>query len=207
MKIRKKTIGLACYLILFFASSLCPLSFGVPINLVQNGSFEDNFTLSPWTASGVSLFAGFSGAADGANFVNISGYLYQNVATTPGQTYDLRFAMAGNFNWPSLITMDTYWGNSLLAVTTWNPAGHNINNLGWIYVDLNVVASSTTTRLEFLNPGQGNQSPDLDAVSLIAVPDQTSTFGLLSIAIALTLKTLRRQSLKEIRKSAFINPG
>jgi hypothetical protein len=183
MKIRRKTNYLAGYLGLLIAGSLCLSSSGIPINLVQNGSFE-SLSLSPWTQSGVGLWMGFGGAADGANFAGIDGYLYQDLVTTPGQTYDLRFAMAGNINWPGLITMDTLWGGSVVDVTTWNPAGHNMNNLGWIYSDVTLVASSSLTRLEFLNPGQVNQGPFLDAVSVTAVPDGSFTLFLMMISMA-----------------------
>jgi hypothetical protein len=167
-------------LVLLIAGSLCVKSFGIPINLVQNGSFE-SLSLAPWTASKVGLFLGFGGAADGGNFAGLGGFIYQDLTTTPGQAYDLRFAMAGNINWPGQITMNTVWGDSLVDVTTWNPAGHNIENLGWIYSDIIVVATSSTTRLEFLNPGQLNQQPFLDAVSVTAapVPDLASTLVLL----------------------------
>ena len=143
-------------------------------NIVHNGSFESGFTLSPWTTSGTGLFAGFEGAADGLNFADIGGFLYQDLATTPGLTYHLRFAMAGNINWPGLITMETLWGNTIAAETTWNPAGHSINNLGWIYTDIDLAADSSLTRLTFENPGASNQQPFLDAVSVVVVPEPSA---------------------------------
>ena len=149
-----------------------PMSVNQP-NLVQNGSFE-SLSFSPWVQSGVGLFLGFGDAADGGNFAGIGNYLYQDIPTTLGQTYLLQFAMAGNANWPGLITMNTLWGGNTLNITAWNPAGHNINNLGWIYVKLNVTANSSLTRLEFDNPGQPNQQPFLDAVSLFTVPEPSS---------------------------------
>ena len=164
-------------------------SFADQRNLVQNGSFE-SLSISPWVSSGSGLFAGYESAADGRNFANIGGYLYQDLATTSGQTYHLRYAMAGNMNWPGLITMYALWGNDNVATTIWNPAGHNINNLGWIYTDLDLVASTTRTRLIFQNPGQFNQQPFLDAVSVVVVPEPSSAALLAALLVSLRIATI-----------------
>jgi hypothetical protein len=163
------------------------------VNLVQNGSFESS-SLSPWGQSDVGLWLGFPDAADGRNYAGIGGYLYQDIPTTAGQTYELQFAMAGNANWPGLITMNTLWGGNTVNITTWNPTGHNVNNLGWIYVDMNVTANSSMTRLEFDNPGQINQQPFLDAVGLFAVPEPSPSMFMVSFGILVLFgKWWRRQ--------------
>jgi len=178
--------------LLFALLTLRSNTFGQP-NLIQNGSFENGLTA--WTSSGVGLFLGFGGAADGGNFANIQGggLVYQDFATTPGAIYHLRFAMAGNINWPGPITMDTLWGSNVVAQTTWNPAGHNINNLGWIYTDLDLTASGSQTRLTFENPGALNQQPFLDAISVVQVPEPSNIL-LLGLAGLVALKR-RRPSL------------
>jgi hypothetical protein len=183
MRTRSNSTRTTFHLGLLVTIAMSVKCFSLPINLVQNGSFE-SMSLTPWTASHVGLFLGFGGAADGGNFAGLGGFLYQDLSTTPGQAYDLQFAMAGNVNWPGLITMDTYWGNSLVAVTTWNPAGHSYANLGWIYGDMTVVATGATTRLEFANPVQLNQQPFLDAVRVTAVPDVASTLVLLMASMS-----------------------
>ncbi len=82
--------------VFFMTISFCPPGFGIPINLVQNGSFESGLT--SWSSSGVGEFLGFPDAADGGCFAGVGEYIYQDLVTTPGQAYDLRFAMAGNIN-------------------------------------------------------------------------------------------------------------
>lgn len=174
---------------LLITCSLSVASFGQPVNLVQNGNFGSG--LSDWMNSGVGVFLGYSGeAANGdVNFVNIAGggYLYQDLTTTPGQIYDLSFAMAGNINWPGAITMDTLWGGNIVDVTTWNPGGHTVANLGWLYENVAVTAASSQTLLEFENPSQQiNQQPFLDAVSVTALPE-ASTLNLVAASIVITV--------------------
>lgn len=172
MKIYLLTVITVAVVFPSFKSSAQPPGITQP-NLVQNGSFESSPpSLSPWVGT-AGLALGFPDAADGRNYATITGYLYQEIPTISGQAYQLQFAMAGNFNWPAPITMTTFWGGNMVASTTWNPAGHSVTNLGWIDVDITVVATDFTTHLEFDNPGANLQNPYLDAVSLVAVPEPT----------------------------------
>ena len=145
-------------------------------SIVHNGGFENG--TEGWTLGNLGMWVNFPDPAEGSIYAEVRTFTYQDLATVPGQTYHLQFAMAGNFNWPAPITMQISWGNDLVATPTWNPAGHTINNLGWIYSDFELLATAPVTRLEFLNPGQINQSPMLDTVSVIPVPEP-SPFALL----------------------------
>ena len=122
-------------------------------NLVQNGTFFNG--LADWNES--SEFGGWIGnyvsyAPSGA-FALIGGgeWLEQTLDTTPGQWYDLTFAMAGNPNQDSEVTLDALWGGNVVAISAWNPSGHSYSgdNLGWNYVNINVLATSLNTQLEF----------------------------------------------------------
>src|SRR6516164_1493223 len=61
-------------------------------NLVKNGGFENGLIGWGWTYN-VALFS-FSDPEGGDNYVGVYGTLYQDLNTTPGQQYDVRFAMA-----------------------------------------------------------------------------------------------------------------
>jgi len=79
-------------------------------NIVVNGSFESyGPPLNGWNTT-ESYNVGNSSPADGQLFVMLSGNLYQDLPTVPGQVYQLRYAVAG---WPlyqGLVTLQTYWG-------------------------------------------------------------------------------------------------
>jgi len=137
-------------------------------NIVVNGSFESyGPPLSAWSTT-ESYNAGNSDPADGLLFVMLNGNLYQDLATIPGQVYQLRYAVAG---WPLYqgpTTLQTYWGGTLVATTVFDTTGHSNENLGWIYVTNNVLATASTTRLWFANPAYGTTTvPDLDAISVV----------------------------------------
>jgi len=193
--------------LLALSAAFVPVRLPAQVNLVQNGSFGGGFNNGPsgWTSSGVGLFLGYAGeAAEGdVNFANIEGggFLYQYLDTIPGQIYDLRFAMAGNINWPGLITMNTLWDGNNVRMTTWNPTGHTFTNLGWIYTDVEVLATSSLTQLEFENLGQAEQQPFLDAVSVTIVPE-ASTSKLLG-TIALPAFLLFRRSRADSKVSHY----
>ena len=163
-------------------------------NLVKNGGFENGLIGWGWTYN-VALFS-FSDPEGGDNYVGVYGTLYQDLNTTPGQQYDVRFAMAGNFNLPQTAELDVQWGS-----LTWNPAGHSIYNLGWVWGDFDVTATSLTTRLTFKNPNVGTQNiPLLDAVQVVAVPEPSSLW-LISVGIlgALLAAVIRNQGIASNR--------
>jgi len=167
-------------------------------NIVQNGSFEAGWQNNApidwgWTYN-VSLAWGFSGAADGRNFAEVYGTLFQILPTTPGQEYQVEFALAGNFNVSEPNVVNVLWGGTSVETASWNPAGHTINNLGWVWVDFDVTAHAPTTQISFDNPfvGDGSQRiPKIDAITVEAVgrapvPDVAASawllgFGLLAV--------------------------
>src|ERR1051326_436205 len=87
-------------------------TFAAAQNIVQHGSFEFGETGSVgWTGDyGADTLVPW--AADGVNFADVTFFLYQDLVTLPGQSYHLRFAMAGNQNWPGLISLQTLWGGA-----------------------------------------------------------------------------------------------
>jgi hypothetical protein len=60
-------------------------------NLVQNGSFE-SFTTG-WTIGGAYSMHVGKVSAQGTNYITIDTNAWQDIATTPGETYYIRFAV------------------------------------------------------------------------------------------------------------------
>jgi len=147
-------------------------------NIVTNGSFESFGTsINGWSTTEGWTWAGANpSAADGQAFVMLSGNLYQDLPTIPGQVYQLRYAMAGDPYYQGPVTLQTYWAGSLVATTVFDTTGHSNENLGWIFVTNNLLATGPLTRLWFANPSYGSSViPDLDAVSVIPVNETPTT--------------------------------
>src|SRR5436309_1755697 len=160
---------------------LCIILFGLSLpgwaqtNVVANGGFEDprNF-LQGWdSVYGAGGLLVSPTAAEGRNFAMVTGNLYQDLPTVPGKVYRLRYAVAGDPYWQGPTTLQTFWGGSLVASTIFDTTGHSNESLGWIYVTNNLLATLTTIRLWFGNPGYGVATiPYLDAVSAVETDAQ-----------------------------------
>jgi hypothetical protein len=173
------------------------------VNLVNNGSFE-TFT-GDWNSVGwgwtdnLALALGFQDAADGRNFADIYGTIFQTISTVPGTEYDFRFALSGDFNISQSQTLNALWGGTTVGTVTWNPGGHDIYNMGWVWGDFHVLATTPTTVITLENPFAGDGSyrtPSVDAISVSAVPDTSAylsaTFGLVVAGLFWAKKRNRR---------------
>lgn len=160
-------------------------------NIVNNGGFEQGHRGWDYTYNWA-VWSGFPNAPDGRNWGEVYGTLFQDLTTTPGQQYHLRFALAGNRNVPDLATIGVFWGGNNIGAVSWNPSGHtDIGSLGWVWSEFDVTATTTTTRLTFANPYVGDGSGRigfLDAISVVAVPEPS---GLLPLALG-SLVLLKR---------------
>src|SRR5262245_8243332 len=105
-------------------------------NIVSNGSFESfSNGISGWsTTEGLTWANGYSNAADGQAYVFLSGNIFQDLPTVPGQVYRLRYALAGDPSQPINPTLQTGWAGTLIASTLFDTFGHSNENLGWLYV-------------------------------------------------------------------------
>ena len=173
------------------------------VNLVNNGSFE-NFT-GDWNSVGwewtdnLVLDIGMQDAADGRNFADIYGTIFQTISTVPGTEYEFRFALSGDFNISQSQTLNALWGNTTIGSLTWSPGGHDIYNMGWVWGDFHVFATTPTTVITFQNPFADDGSyriASIDAISVSAVPDTsvylTPAFGLVVAGLFRAKKRNRR---------------
>jgi choice-of-anchor C domain-containing protein len=149
----------------------------------------DSSTISDWTVVTPSTYSGGGGsvdvvsnsywnAEDGnysidlAGTTGVPGGLYQNVATTPGVQYSLSFWTAINGdeapdNSHTIgISVNGTTVDTVQAVGVGRP-------LDWVQRTVAFTASSTTSKIEFddTTPGDQNQGPALDNVSITAVSD------------------------------------
>jgi hypothetical protein len=116
----------------------------------------------------------------GNSYGQVFGTLFQSLPTTPGQTYQLQFAMAGNLNFPDSAVLDVLWGGASVGSISWSPAGNNRQNLGWVWTDFYVTALTSSTELAFDNPNVGTENiPFLDAVTVEPVPEPSAASLLL----------------------------
>jgi hypothetical protein len=162
-------------------------------NLVQNPGFETgNFT--DWTVSGqIGVFSG--GAHSGtysASFDDAlsAGFLDQNIATTPGDIYDISFWLfsdtEGGINFSGSFGGDTFYSvNDLSGSPYTQITANGVSGTG----------SSTLLHLTFqdVSPDSFGALDDISVTDVTAagVPDIASTAGLLGLGLV-GLMTLRR---------------
>ena len=199
-----KTPGRVCFaLILSFAGIRAHAS------LVTNGSFESPGTgcvagataLPGWTVGSANIDIVDSacsgmGAADGTWFVDLTGSfgagagsIYQTVATTTGQQYALSFYFGGNPQWQYLgyandspfKSMNVLIDGTLQGTFGFNTTGFGYGDPGWNLDQLYFIASSSSTKVEFLSLNGANGTvygPLLDGVTLDAVSGQPTVVPL-----------------------------
>lgn len=162
-------------------------------NVVVNGSFENGWSNGPvgwgWTVN-VGLGSGFSGSADGTSYAVVYGALFQDVATTPGQAYRVRYAVSGNSSFPGVSELGLSWDGSALGNVTWtspNTTGDG-RNYNWVYGDYMALATGPLTRISFEGFGS-SWRPLVDDVSVTAVPEPgTVTFFAVGTFVLLGMK-------------------
>jgi choice-of-anchor C domain-containing protein len=165
-------------------------------SLVVNGSFESpagvssyqvfgaGLSLSGWVVESgtVEIVAGtYWQTAEGAQSLDLNGIfdqigtIYQDLPTVPGQTYQLRFAYAGNPEGlvPAIKSANVFWDGSQVTSLSFDVTGHSRSNLGWIYYEATVIASSSTTRLRFQSTSPTFCGLTLDDITVTPVGTNT----------------------------------
>ncbi|MEM9899099.1 MAG: hypothetical protein AAF742_06945, partial [Pseudomonadota bacterium] len=134
-------------------------------NLLVNGSFE---TTGGWTASDIferRLEEGIPGTDDGFPDVAAEGsyvaeldnrslvdFLYQDILTEAGKTYELSFAskLRDNATDPATNTFDVFWNGELLQTIV------PTDTENWTYTTFTVTGTGGEDRLEFRETAVGN---------------------------------------------------
>lgn len=149
----------------------------------------DTTTIPGWTVVTPSVYGGEGGsvdlksnnywnAEDGNYSIDLAGStgtpggLYQDVPTTVGAQYSLSYwsAVNGDEAPGSTHTLDVTIDGVVVAQVQAVGVGRPLD---WVQHTVTVTATTTSTRVEFddVTPGDTNQGPALDNVSLTAVPD------------------------------------
>jgi hypothetical protein len=138
-------------------------------NLVQNGGFETPGIVGSaatlggcppamfvWCVSqgNIDLVRSRWQPGEGNQSVDLNGTepgsIYQDLATTAGQEYDLTFLFSGHPEGDPVKTMHIFWDGTDLGTFAWivGPT-QSFADMLWSPLTLTVLATSATTRLEF----------------------------------------------------------
>ena len=156
---------------------------------IRNGSFEEPIIGSLYTpylageniggwvveSGSVEIVGTYWQAAEGNQSLDLSGIwewagtLYQDLPTTPGHTYKVRFAFAGNPEDQAVKDAKIFWNETELAQLSVDTAGRSFTNMGWTYYTYDVTATSTISRLKFQSLTLNFLGPLIDDVSVTPV--------------------------------------
>ena len=148
-----------------------------PGNIVQNGTFV------PWNFDHWNGLIGIAGSPPAPNgMVALGADVYQDLSTTAGQQYQLQFYAAADLLFGPALRLNVAVGSqTILAFTTpaypYDPQAQRYDQMHWAEYGALFTASSSATRLEFMDlntPYFG-----LSAVSVVPVPEPA--FGALLV--------------------------
>jgi hypothetical protein len=187
-------------------------------NVAINGDFESPSVSGFATFAAPSNFLGWtvaSGSVDivASNFYApasglqsldlnsvASGSVFQDVATSPGQAYQLTFSYAANplpdnpaFPAPAVKEMEARWNATVLGVLLHDSTGRTASNVGWQEYAFTVIGTRRD-RLTFTSLTAGSAGPAIDNVRLSAVPEPPALgMALLALLAAPASMRLSRQ--------------
>jgi choice-of-anchor C domain-containing protein len=168
------------------------LGISAPGATIQNGSFEELQIGSSYVpfftgadlgghwiveSGSVEIVRDYWPAAEGHQSIDLSGVfedvgtIYQDVATVPGRTYKIKFAMAGNPEDPGTDKrMKVFWNDGEVADLTYNTAGRSLSDMGWRYHSYTVTATGEVSRIKFRSLTISFLGPVIDDVSIEELP-------------------------------------
>jgi hypothetical protein len=188
-----------------------PIGAEAATNLVVNGGFETPRISGFFTYTAPSGFTGWTVAGGGvdltaANFYSpatgiqsldlnsvVSGRIYQDLLTVPGQRYLLTFSLAANplpdnpaFPSPSVKRLEARWDAQVLGRYSHDATGRTASNVGWHDITA-LVTGTGSDRLTFLSITPGSAGPAIDNVFLIPVPEPTTVWLFVASALATSM--------------------
>jgi choice-of-anchor C domain-containing protein len=179
-------------------------------DLVSDGGFESpaiggtwamvfaGGSVGPWVvdAESVDVVAMWQDA-EGNQSLDLSGAdagsVYQDLATVPGETYTLRFALSGN---PESRGADPVkrvrvdFGDAAVDTLSFDVTGRGFGEMGWERHAYSLTATSATTRLRFTSLTAGDTGPAIDDVRVTLRGDYEPASGSVDFAPGETIKTV-----------------
>ncbi|WP_329306941.1 choice-of-anchor C family protein [Streptomyces sp. NBC_01260] len=154
-------------------------SFEYPVS--TPGGFKDlvaGQSIGPWqvTSGSVDLMgAGSWQAAEGDQSVDLSGVragsVSQTFTTVPGTKYTVTYAVAGNPAGPPTVKSGKVLVNGQnFQDFTFDITGKTYTDMGYVYRQVNFVATKSTTTLGFASSVNTAYGPVLDDVTVVACP-------------------------------------
>jgi choice-of-anchor C domain-containing protein len=159
----------------------------VAVKDVTNGSFEtpgvasgtwarftSGQTMGGWqlTSGSVELVNGYWQAADGQQSVDLSGTepgsISQTLATTPGTTYVVTYALAGNplAQTPAIRTGQVLVDGQAVQDFSFDVTGKTAGNMGYVTKRVAFEAAGTSTTVTFASTTASAYGPVIDKVSV-----------------------------------------
>ena len=183
VKGNSKSTGMLLGALALVASSM--FSASANANLIQNGGFELTDTalfpfnhLANWTYSSVDAVTGLWTPYEGSWTVDLNqsapGSIQQSFSTVVGQTYQLQFALTGNYSGCGVgctrqVQVTAGDLNTTLSAT--QAAGYSFATPGWQAESFIFTAQSATSTLKFASVNTpGASGAVIDAVSVNALP-------------------------------------
>lgn len=178
-------------------------AWAAPVELVSNGSFEENAQgagswaiyngLTGWSGN-IELRNNVAGtAADGVNFVELdttgNSSISQSIQTALNQTYTLSFQFQDRAGVASSSQgLDVSWNGATVGSV------NNSLNGGWQTVTYTLIGNGSMEALKFTATGTSDSyGTSLDNVSLTAAVPEPETYGMLLAGLAAIGLVVRRR--------------
>lgn len=150
-------------------------SFESPAIVTSSLTFNSGLTLDNWQVSSgsVNLVRGRWHAADGSQSLDLSGNepgaVSQTFPTSPGETYVVSYALAGNPEsaTPVLRTGQVLLNGHVAQNFSFDVTGKTADNMGWTNKTLTFQATSSSTTLTFASTTASSYGPAIDNVKVM----------------------------------------
>lgn len=199
MKIRS-AFAIRLFTLAWLAGAQFFASHAAGPNLIVNGGFENGFTGwngtwgyydSPNTVSGARV-----GVLTDISSSSVGQTMYQNVPTTPGWTYEIKFALRlPEFSPGSTIPVvgESRGGSTTISLLINDVSLASIpvvNRNTWNFYTYAITAVTSSTRINFYNPSI-QAWPFIDEVTMAVVPEPQTAILLVLGASGLLLRCRR----------------